>query len=58
MKGRETKIEIYPSCPLKSEEAKKKRQWMDKSMVAVLEQEGPILHAAQTHGVPRSTLQG
>ena len=39
---------------------KKRRQWTDESMVAALEavkQGEPILRAARTHGVPRSTLQ-
>ena len=58
MKGREAKIEICPSCPSKSEETKKWRQWADKSVVAALEavkQGEPI--AAQTYGVPRSIPQ-
>ena len=39
---------------------KKRRQWTDESIVAVLEavkQGEPILRAAWTHGIPRSTLQ-
>jgi len=39
---------------------KKRRQWTDESMVAALEavkQGEPILRAARTHGVPRTTLQ-